>query len=115
LRETGFHPLENYFAAWAAHNQRALSVIPPDRLLILRTSEIAESIDRIAEFIEIPATTLDVKTTHSFQAPKKHHLLAQIDPNFIREKAEKHCSELMAKFFGDRDYLELLLSKTPKS
>lgn len=114
LREAGFYPLENYFAAWAVHNERALSVIPPERLLVLRTSDIAASMDRIAEFLEIPVTTLDAKTTHSFQAPKKHYLLAQIDSGCIREKAENHCMELMAKFFGDRDYLELLLSKAPK-
>lgn len=114
LRDAGFYPLENYFSAWAAHNQRALRVIPPERLLILPTFEIASSMDRIAGFLEIPTTSLDVKTTHSFQAPKKHYLLTHIDPACIYEKAEKHCGDLMARFFSDRDYLELLLSQNTK-
>ncbi len=114
LYEAGFHPLENYFAAWTIHNQRALSFIPPERLLILRTFEITKSVDRISDFLRIPATTLDTKMTHSFQAPKKHHLLAQIDSDYIREKAEEYCGELMAKFFGDRDYLTLLLPEASR-
>ena len=113
LREAGFYPLENYFAAWTAHNQRALDTIPPEQLLVLRTFDIAKSIDCIADFLKIPANTLDTQRSHSFQAPKRHYLLAQIDSDCIREKAEKHCGELMTKFFDDQDYLELLLSKAP--
>ena len=112
LVDAGFRPLASYFAAWTVHNQRALSVIPSERLLILRTLDINSSIDRIAEFLKIPNNTLDPKKVHSFKAPKKHRLLTQIDSSFIREQAEKHCGALMAEFFSDGDYLELLLAKS---
>lgn len=114
LQDAGFYPLENYFAAWAAHNQRALDSIPAERLLILRTPEITESIDRIAEFLQVSPATLDIETTHSFQAPKKHYLLTQINEDHVRKQAEMYCSKLMAQFFDDQDYLSLLLSKKNK-
>lgn len=112
LRDTGFSPLASYFSAWAVHNQRALSAIPPERLLILRTSEISKSIDRIAGFLKISAATLDAETTHSFQAPQKHNLLNKIDSEYIRKQARIHCGTLMAEFFSDRDYLDLLIFKS---
>lgn len=112
LQEHGFFPLENYFSAWAAHNQRALDTIPPEKLLIIRTAEISKSIDQIATFLDIPASSIDSATTHSFQAPQKHHLLAHIDADFIRDKANQHCGVLMDKYFSDEDYLERLLAKS---
>lgn len=114
LQTYGFYPLGNYFAAWTTHNYRALQVIPSEQLLVLRTSEITTNLDRIANFLDIPVSTLDTRTTHSFQAPQKHHILTRIDPDYVREQAEKHCSELMIRFFDDKDYLEQLLAKSPK-
>jgi hypothetical protein len=113
LQEGGFYPLRNYFTAWSTHNQRALDAIPPERLLILRTSEISHSSEKIGKFLNTPNLSLDIQRTHSFQAPKKHHILTKIDENYLREQGEKYCGELMKEFFDDRDYLSLILSKSP--
>lgn len=112
LIDHGFHPLKNYFAAWAAHNQRALECVPSERLLIIRTTELSSSADRIAHFLEIPSSMIDIQKSHQFKAPKRHNLLAQVDADYIRVHAEEHCSKLLRQFFNDKDYLALLLNKS---
>lgn len=59
LKDNGLYPLKSYFRAWANHNQRVLDTVPADRLLVIRTDEISKSSERIAEFLGIPARTLD--------------------------------------------------------
>jgi hypothetical protein len=105
LQDYGFLPLKNYFTAWSNHNYRALSLIPSERLLILRTSEISTSTDHIADFLGISEDTLDKNNTHSFQATKKYNLLCQINSDYLRKTAEEHCGLLMSKFFSHEDHL----------
>lgn len=112
IEKAGFYPLENYFNAWASHNMRVLDSVPSERLLILRTAEISTSTVKIANFLNIPVSTLDAQKKHSFKAPKQHGLLAKIDPDFVRYQAQKRCESLMTDFFSDYDYLDIVLSKS---
>ncbi|HKJ73865.1 MAG TPA: hypothetical protein VKA19_07090, partial [Alphaproteobacteria bacterium] len=103
LRERDLFTLDGYFSYWAEHNSRALSIVPQDRLLVLRTDQISNSLDRIADFIGVPVDTLNSAQSHSFKAPKKHGILKQLDPGFVKEKAERHCADLMKQFFPEID------------
>jgi hypothetical protein len=109
LTDNGLYPLENYFIAWAEHNTKALQLIPENRLIVVKTFDIKKSSDKLADFLNIPASSINIQQSHSFKAPQKHNLLAHIDTNYIREKAEKHCGELMEQFFADGDYLSKVI------
>ena len=103
LEDHGLFTLDGYFAYWAQHNSDVLSIVPSERLLILRTDQISNSLDRIADFVGVPVDTLNSAQSHSFKAPKKHGILKQLDPGFVKEKAEQHCADLMKQFFPEID------------
>ena len=44
LAANKFFPLEVYFSKWAKHTNKVLNTVPTDRLLVVKTSEINQSI-----------------------------------------------------------------------
>ena len=115
LTEKNLYPLEGYFEAWAKHNNKVLSLVPKERLLVIKTSEISRQVDRIADFLGVDSQAINNERSHSFQAPQKHNLFAKLDPEYVKSKAEKHCSDLMSQFFSDCDYLEKLRQSSAQS
>lgn len=101
LAERGLAPLEGYFSYWARHNSGVLETVPRDRLLVIRTDELSDSLAALADFAGVSASTLHLGGIHSHRAPTKHGLLSKLDSDFVRAKAEEHCGELMRRFFPD--------------
>ena len=101
LLKYGLYTIEAYLSYWTKHNKDVLEIVPEDRLLIIRTQDISFEIDKIADFLDIPADKLDISKSHSFKGKKKYNLLNKIDKVFIEEKVNKYCKELMEKFFSD--------------
>jgi len=101
LVEHGLYPLECYLVRWAIHNGTVLETVPQERLLVVRTHEIAEQIPRIAEFLGIPEGTLNPSKAHLFKAKKKHGILERIDRGFFEEKVERPCKDLMKLYFPE--------------
>lgn len=101
LAERGLYTLDGYFSYWAMHNQRVLDAVPACRLLIFRTADIDRQLPRIAEFVGVPVETLDAGAVHSYPAASRFNLVSQIDPCFVRAKAEVHCKALMERFFPE--------------
>lgn len=101
LAEQGLYTLDGYLADWAAHNHTVLAAVPPQRLLIVRTHEIAQRIENIAAFFNIPAESLDRSQTHVYPAKKKFDVLSKIDRGFLRDKVDLHCKDLMERFFPE--------------
>ncbi|NLO38386.1 MAG: sulfotransferase [Ruminiclostridium sp.] len=75
--------VEMFIKSWADLNSRILELLPPERSLIVKTSEISRSQARISEFIGIPVHTL-TEHHHINMAPDKVNLLQ----GFSREKFE---------------------------
>jgi hypothetical protein len=96
----GFPSLACYFQLWTSHNARVLAAVPPARLLVVKTGEIRDRIPDIAGWVGVPPETLRADRSWLFAAPKKHRVLAALDPSYVRETAERHCGELMRGFFG---------------
>jgi hypothetical protein len=99
LEERGLYPLDGYLSSWATRNQLALDVVPPERLLVVRTPEIGERVDDIAAFAGVDPATLDRAQTHRFAAPVKYGILDQLDQGYLRERIEAHCRPLLDRFF----------------
>ncbi|TGO03170.1 hypothetical protein PN36_11350 [Candidatus Thiomargarita nelsonii] len=92
--------LDGYLSYWANSNRRVLTTVPEDRLLIVKTHEITQSMDQIAAFLEIPRESLEVAQSHSYRGLKKHGFLSKIDRDFLEEKVNTHCREIMGKYFS---------------
>jgi hypothetical protein len=103
LAEKGLYTLDGYFSSWREHNSKVLATVPKERLLIVKTTEINQSLQRIEEFLGIPPGTLPHKVRKNVRRKKfkKLNILSQIDKDFLEEKANFHCKELMDKYFPE--------------
>jgi hypothetical protein len=100
LADKGLHTLDGYFSYWREHNSRVLAIVPEERLLVVKTREINQSIQRIEEFLGITPGTLPHNIRENV-GRKKFNILSQIDKDFLEEKADVHCKELMDKYFPE--------------
>lgn len=101
LADHDLAPLDSYFSYWARHNSDVLRKVPNDRLLVIRTDQLSASLGALASLAGVPTATLDPRHMHSHKAPVKHGVLAKLDPDFVRQKAEDHCGDLMQRFFPE--------------
>ena len=97
----GLYPLEGYLQAWALHNQKVLATIPPERLLVIRTTDIAREIPKMAAFLNVPVASLDTSGAHSFKGGKKFDLLSKLDQRYLDEKVDQHCRPIMNTYFPE--------------
>lgn len=101
LADNGLYTLDGYLSFWAAHNRKVLSVVPSEKLLIVRTHEIRRDIQKISDFLEIPAASLDSGQAHAYKAERKFAILSQIDRSFLDAKVALHCGDLMQDYFPE--------------
>ena len=98
LRDAGLHPVASYLRYWAEINAYVLAAVPPDRLLVVRTEDLDASLERIAEFAGVPATTLS--TARENANPERTGLLGTVPRSYILAVAREHCAPLMQQFWG---------------
>lgn len=98
---------------WASFNTKLLETLPKDQTLMLRTYEISSSLDKIASFVGIPAETLDHNRVHEFKAAKKLYLLHEMDYNYLEDKFNYYCSELMERLFPGYSLQDFLEGRRP--
>lgn len=101
LEERGLFSLAAYFGWWRRHNEGVLAAVPEERLWIVRTPEIAERAPEIARFVGVAPESLRPNLAWSFPAPRKHGLLAQLDPAYVEDTAQRICGELTRRFFPE--------------
>jgi hypothetical protein len=97
----GLYTLDGYLAAWASHNNKVLTTVPRDRLLVVRTQDIARDMPTLADFLGVPVNHLDTAGVHSFKGGKKFDLLSNLDEQYLDEKVNKYCRALMDAYFPE--------------
>lgn len=102
LAEAGLFTLDGYLHSWAERNERALAVVPAERLLVVRTDQLGSRLADIADFAGVPLSTLDATRTHEYAAPERSGLLDQLDPAYVRERVLAHCRPLLERWFPER-------------
>jgi hypothetical protein len=100
LVDNGLYTLDGYFSWWKTHNTRILNTVPSERLLVVKTPELTQSIPQIETFLGITPGSLPT-SVHANVRRKKFNILSQIDKDFLEEKANFHCKELMDKYFPE--------------
>jgi hypothetical protein len=99
--QRGLYPIDGYLSYWARHNENVLRHVPSERLLVVRTHDIRDSIPRIARFLSIPPESLDAAQSHSYPAAARFGMLKQLDPVFLEDRVRHHCEPLMRRFFPE--------------
>lgn len=101
LKENGLYTLDGYLSYWAHHNQTVIDTIPENRLLIIRTDKISQHIEEIAAFAGISKSNLKQENSHTFKAKEKFHLLDKLDQEYLEQKVNEHCGDLMLEYFPE--------------
>lgn len=101
LAEHDLFPLDCYLTVWARFYNDLLTKIPSERLLVVRTHEISQSLEPIAEFLGVPASTLDASRSHLYKAAADFGVLEKIDRGFLNERVSHHCGEIMRQHFPE--------------
>ena len=97
---------------WAKENIEMLKkcrCLPADRVLIVRTDEINDKMDEMAEFVGVDPETLKRGRSHLNKASYHVNILKRLDPRFLEEKFDAHCSIVMKEIFPGytlKDFLE---------
>lgn len=91
-------------AFWARANQRVLDMLPADRSLILRTSEISRNLPQMAAHVDVPVETLRAERTHARRSPPHWSPLHSLGAERLAELArEAGCDPLMGAWFPTED------------
>jgi hypothetical protein len=103
LRQHGLYPIDGYLRYWSLHYQRILDGVPSDRLLVLKTSELSQSVQRISDFVGVDGKSLKENEKKSNKNPKRHHILDEINDSLVETKINENCGGLVGKYFSFRD------------
>lgn len=101
LGEFGLRPLRAYLRYWASHNDFVLNTVPPERLLVIRTTEIRERAPEIASFLGVRPRNLDRARSHQFQRTMQIPILSKLPEGYLDELVAEHCKDLMQRFYPD--------------
>jgi hypothetical protein len=99
--ERELYTLEGYLRYWARHNADIISAVPPSRLLIVKTNDLAKSADVISSFLGILPSEIAVKHSHEHLATTKHSVLKEVSRDYLEYKVSLCCGNLMECFFPE--------------
>ncbi len=86
LRELDLYPIRGMLAHWRASQEAVVESVDPDKLLIIRTEDLSDSLPRIEEFLELPGGSLDRESSHSHRAKSDESLVGKIDRQFLDDR-----------------------------
>jgi hypothetical protein len=101
LANLGLPSLNGFLGYCSEHNRKILKTVPMEKMLVIRTEQITDSMGEIAGFLEVPLETLDQNQTRLNEARGKSDVLSSIDPAYLDAVIRKHCEDLIAEFFPD--------------
>lgn len=99
LADRGLFSVSAYLHAWNRHVDSCIRSIPPERLLVLRTNELGASHRRLASFLGIPVSSLDVAQGHSNRGTPMEPIASVVAPGYIDEMVHSICGVNMARYF----------------
>lgn len=102
LKDLNLFPIRAYLTYWNQRNSKVLETVAPQKLLILRTNEISDSVSKIANFLNIDSSKIKLKKTHKFKTKGQHDILKKIDTNYIFDTAMEICGDLNDKMFPEQ-------------
>ena len=99
LQEHGVYSIEGFLRAWNQHVNLCTQVIPADRRLIVKTHELDQSHQRLADFLRIPIDRLDARDGHFNRSTWSGSLDSFVERSYLNEMVATICGENMARHF----------------
>jgi hypothetical protein len=101
LKELGVYSVAAFLSAWNEHVNICTRMIPPDRRLFLRTHELNRSHRRLAEFLQVPADSLDVDNGYRNRSTWSDRIESLLDRAYVNEMVGSICGENMSLHFPE--------------
>lgn len=101
LEEIGMYSLDCFVTRWSIHAECPSQVIPPDRLMTIRTSEIRTSAQRLADFLGISVDLVDRTQSHRNKGETVRPLLGLVDKAYLDDTVARICQDSMNRYFPE--------------
>jgi hypothetical protein len=99
------YPITSYLMYWKDHINRVLDHVPADRLLIIRTESIRQSAGKIAGFLGIDPSTIDMNQSHTGIMQTRYLDLDKVvNKDFVLQKIYSLCGDLMDIYYPNLLY-----------
>lgn len=102
LAERDLYPLRTFLDGWSEAIRRTRDSLPADRLMWVRTHELASQIPAIAKFSGVNEGSLNGGNAHLFKAHRKLGLIGRLNGRFLEDAVEASCGDLMREFFPEK-------------
>jgi hypothetical protein len=76
-----------------------LAAVPPERLLVVRTHELGQSLSRVAGLLGVPRETLSAEGSHANRRRKDAGLLEAVSREYLASLVERYGGDLVARYF----------------
>lgn len=97
LERLGLFPLEGYLRGWARHYETVLDAVPPDRLLVVETEKLSNSVAEIAAFLSIPPDSIDRERSRLHPTPKNYGVVAKLPVQLVEDKIALICEPVLSR------------------
>jgi hypothetical protein len=91
------YPVRTYLNYWMDHITSVLNACPPERLLVMDTFEIKQSLDHLASFIGVSRNELNEKRGWASQVTPKLSLYDLIAKEKVVQEVETYCGDFIRK------------------
>jgi hypothetical protein len=99
LAEAGLYSLEGYFSYWRTHIERITKAVPSKQLFVVRTSDLSNKLQELADFSGVPLSSLHVEKAHSHKGARKLEFVDRLDQVYLARKCLELCSEPLERWF----------------
>lgn len=89
LGAKGLYTLEGYLKYWAFSVTEVMAKVPEDRLLVVRTEDIATRAVEIARFAQVPHPDRPPATTHAYRNTQRFGVLDKLSRDHLAAQLEK--------------------------
>lgn len=96
LESHGLYPLAGYLRYWSWHNRTVREAVPADRLLVVPTEKLSESLDELAEFVGVDPATLNHRQSRQFVGDEDFGVLSDLGEEYVAKSIDEWCGEELA-------------------
>jgi hypothetical protein len=101
LAEAGLYALEGYFSYWRTHIERVTKAVPCKQLFVVRTSELSNKLQELADFADVPLSSLHVEKAYSHKGARRLTFVDGLDQVYLARKCLELCSEPLERWLPD--------------
>lgn len=101
LERLGVYSVAAYLNAWNRHVTVCTEVIPPGRRLILRTHDLSQSHQELANFLRIPTESLNIRDAHINRGTWQGPMESLVDRCYLSEMVNSIACNMMRHYFPD--------------